>query len=70
MTLFAFESDGSARLLFGKYSGYRVHEIPDDYLKWCVEQHVERGSFSEELICEIEEELAFREYHGTNVEGG
>ena len=63
------EEDGCVRLLSGKYDGDRIQEIPDSYLKWCITQHAENDWFDEDLIVEMEEEIAYREKHGTIIRG-
>jgi len=49
------------QILFGKYEGKYLHDIDDvGYLKWILREHVEKSSFDEHLVVEVEEELKVR----------
>lgn len=60
--------DQSVELLFGKHSGEMLQDIPRGYLSWLVREHNEKGSFDEDLILHVEEELAFRDRTGSREE--
>jgi hypothetical protein len=62
------EKNSRIVILSGKHHDEFLDEVPDKYLKWCVQQFVEQGWFDENLIVEMEKELKFREKHGTPVD--
>jgi uncharacterized protein (DUF3820 family) len=54
-------NDKGIKFLFGKYKNCYLHDIDDsEYLKWIINEFVEKNNFDEDLIVEIEQELKVR----------
>lgn len=49
-------TDGTLKLNFGKFKGKTIEEIPDDYLRFIVDQFDD-----DRLVQEAADELAYRE---------
>ena len=59
MALWA-DTDKGIRIDFGKHKGKFLHQIPTGYIKWMIEEHVERDAFDGDLVRECEKELEER----------
>ena len=67
MSSFNKLDDGSIVFLFGKHRNKNIQDIDDGYLTWMVKEHANKGSFDEDLIVEIEKELADRDIDVTEL---
>jgi len=59
MALWA-DTDKGIRIDFGKFRGKYLHQIPSDYLRWMIKEHVDRDAFDGDLIRECEKEIEDR----------
>lgn len=46
------------KITFGKHAGTEVEDLPDDYLRWAVDQL--KDAEHHDLIVEMEQEIVFR----------
>jgi uncharacterized protein (DUF3820 family) len=52
---------------FGKYRGCTLAEVPDSYLRWCLEQDWFEGKYAE-YVEPFEDELRWRDVMEVRVE--
>jgi len=60
-------SYGELVIPFGKFKGYSLAEVPNSYLRWCLEQDWFEEKY-EDLVEPFEDELAWRDSMGVKIE--
>lgn len=65
--MFNRTNDGDYILTFGKYSSWKISDVPNSYLEWIEENFSDEGGIKEQLSEIIREELRQRESMGIYI---
>ena len=62
------ERQSEVRMIFGRYSGRYIHQIPSSYLKWVAAEWKEGTAYEKSVVVEADEEWQWREKNNQHFE--